>query len=364
MFPTKFINNAKISNVHHNAIYFQSAMSNDEIVEMLLDKGIEAFITPDKAANIYDPPGYSDKRILSLVTRINAGCCSFSKTKDVFFLYPITLEELKNVGLNEEDLVEWLHYLNSMEAGFNYLYFGKQPYPKAFHVQMTGSDKIFIERRNSKDVFWVGVPSVDKSDSQNKPYLHWIALRYLINTTVSNNSVGLIGKDCKRLAYYNIPRITMFFHKEFKLPKLRAFLYAHIANPFYSYYSLAFSDYMGYKSGSIDFARAGQQAPCVHVTREQFKAIFDASNGLSMNPLLTQMVYDGQEAFKKIRNLKNLAAPYDFEKLFQLFEAGKYQEFVNEIKESYKTVESNITRGKTVIKSKRRKINEKKVLAK
>lgn len=351
MFSKSFKVDHKNTRNGHNAIYFETKLSNEEIIKKLNEMGIADFVKPDKEASGYNNPTYNDKRIEGVYyTAIFAGCCSFSKRPQSWYLYPISEHALKNTGLDEQDLIEWIHFLNATEAGFEYLYFGEQALPTAYASRLNEVGGSEYNKCAKSKQYWVAVPP-HLEDNRNLQYLHWIALRYLINTTCSTSSY-----ECgnHRLPYYMIPRATMMFNKEYGIPKLRAFLYAHLTASYYSYYGLAYTDQYNtevYK-------------PCVHITRTQFKELIkNATVNGTMNELLTSNNYNNNSANKKIVGLKNLDAPYNLVTLHNLFAKGDYEGFLDHIKESYKTVESNIARGKMKITSKRKLNAGKKVVA-
>ena len=129
-------------------------------------------------------------------------------------------------------------------------------------------------------------------------------------------------------------------HEDFGVPKHRAFLYAHLANPFYSGYGLAFTDYMGvtFKNPygtDIDYNKS-QPAPCVNLTADQFKKLWNNSVSPNMNSLLTHLNHGAFTGNTKVEGLKNLNAPYDCMKLYALFDAGDYKGFIQCIEDSYK----------------------------
>lgn len=340
MFPEIFKRATQHSKTFFRAIYFGSGKSNDQIVELINNMGFDKFLDPDTAGG-----KYHDARITGEVYyQDHAECCAFTKTRDVFYLFPIHKEELANVGLDEQDLLYWINKLNGMEVGFQYLYFGEKYTPK--RTKPGGSYNWFgaySQRLSTEKFYWVGVPKLGYRN-QNKPYLHWVALRYLISTQVSDNNVRLVGKDIplqNRLAYYHIPRATVMFHEKFGLPFLKAFLYAHLTSPYYCGNSLAYTDYMGVNMGMGRDYRDSAQAPCVNVTEKQFKELWDSA-GESLNSMLIQTEFlknwSYKDSIKKV-GLKHLAAPYDHEKLYTLFSKGLYQDFINEIENSYKVYE-------------------------
>lgn len=300
--------------------------------------GFDAFLKPDMYGR------YADGRITGDLQYItHADCCAFTKTRDCFYLFPIHKEELASVGLNEQDLLYWINKLNGTEVGFQYLYFGERKTPERTRPG-AGFDWFDDHGRLPDDNFyWVGVPKLGYRN-HNKPYLHWVALRYLISTQISENNIDSVGENLgyrDRLAYYHIPRATVLFHEKYNIPFLTAFLYAHITNPYYCGNSLAYTDYMGINMGGTRDFRETAQAPCVKITNEQFKETWDATNE-TLNSMLTQREFKGSLSAKdqiKKTGLKHLAAPYDHEKLYMLFNKGLYQDFINEIENSYKVYE-------------------------
>lgn len=339
MFPREFSNSVKNDKIYHRAIYFQTGKSNDDTIKSIMEKGISDFLATDT------PYGYADKRIHDdgLQYYGKAECCAFTKTPNVFYLFPIHKDELANTGLDEQDLLYWINKLNGEEVGFKYVYFGEQrtPYKTRAGARLDWMTSHTL-RLSSEDFYWVGVPKLGVK--VNKPYLHWVALRYLVST--ENSGTGLanyLGKGKLRLQYYNIPRVTVMLHEDFGVPFLKAFLYAHIANPFKSGNGLAYTDYMGIKINDMNDYSKTYQAPCVNVTNEQFAFLWD-NCGDTLNIMLTQYDFDTRHKSRSgdLKGLKHLKAPYDHEKLYQLFYDKQYQEFINEIENSYKEYEEKV----------------------
>lgn len=330
------------SKSHHRAFYFSSPDSNQNITNLILAKGVTAFIQPDGVTYNGDLR-YDDGRVRSAQFVTHADCCAFTRTPNVFYLFPIHKDDLKNVGLDEQDLIYWINKLNESGAGFEYLYFGEHETPKI--TAINGMYDWFYEHNyylRDTNFYWVGVPKLGYKI--NRPYLHWVMLRYLISTEYSNQHSNYLGPKIPRLAYFNIPRITVMLHKEFGLPFFKALLYAHLANPFKSGNGLAYTDYMGINCGySYDF-RETYQAPCVNVTPEQFKWLWENS-GDQLNQLLTRSFYTSVSYGRKPENMAGLTkldAPYDCNVLYKLFHEGKYQDFINEIENSYKKHEEKV----------------------
>lgn len=357
MFSRKFANDATNAIHHHRAIHFlpNQGTTNEEIIKQIQKQGIAKYCQPDSFDSKYQAHIFNDGRFAQYSFKIQtfAGCCSFTKTAGNFYLFPIHKTDLASVGLVEEDLLLWIKKFNDLKVGFNYLYFGEQPAP-----EVTGMKEVsnwMAPHYNSKEeniFYWVGVPVVDPN-SRLIPYLHWVTLRYLWNARQSgNNSYRIFGasSDKEMLGYYNIPRVTMMFHEDYKVPFLKAFLYAHIVHPWCFGNSLAYSDYMGL-SGMLDqgngrdpvpydYKKSLYQAPCVDLKRSQFKELWANYPG-GLNTMLTEhgvTVMSKSELITTTTKavVGDLAAPYDPRLLHTLFDEGKYDEVIKHIKDSYK----------------------------
>jgi hypothetical protein len=343
MFPTSFSNDAKIQITNHRGIMFNSDFSYDTVLSRLnKPDGINSFLKrDDTGSNVYGPL-YKDNRINGNYTAYTAaGCCAFTKNHTMWYLYPIHEEELTNVGLDEQDLIKWINYLNNLKVGFKYLYLGEQSIGIA---QANFMDRYSLRPTNK--FYWVAKApegTINDNINPNIPYLHWIMLRYLFNGQVTPEQHNLLKPKLK-LAYYNIPRITMYFHEKLGLSALKSLLYALVTSNYYSGYGIAYTDYMGqkgisktqYGDGQVARDYTAQQAPCLRFTREQFKQVWHnrCTTG-NMNSMLTQRNFTGENA--KIKGLKDMEAPYvkDIHALYDLFAEGKYVEFVKAIDKSY-----------------------------
>ena len=369
MFPTKFANDQKINISSHNAVSFYTNLSNKEVTKRLL-KSVSEFLTQDVIPKGYGSTekAFKDERIVGVAHYYSSqSCCAFTKDPAKWFLFPIHRNELNNVGLVEDDLIVWLKFLKDMKVGFKYLYLGEQEYnvKKSTNYPVWTHDK---ERASDNTFYWVAIPKFSENTLERIPYLHWICLRYLFGTMTSTACLeGLKPKI--RLSYHNIPRITMFFHEKYRFTKLKSFLYAHLANPFFSGYGIAFTDYMGVKYKSlymhdVDHSK-NYQAPCVDITTQQFKELLTLpSNSNLMNSVLTKISYDTSKDVRNIPGLKNLDAPYNCHKLYELFDSEDYDGFIEHIRSSYgySTSEKPAKSKKiTSVKTRSRKKNVKKV---
>lgn len=347
MFPRKFVKDHKFDVTNHNAIVFHTEQKKADIIDKIMKMGIASFVTPDNPqAGAYGNQ-FKDSRISGLPQYIaSAGCCAFTKNAAQWYLFPIHSKELANVGLVEDDLVEWITFLNSMRVGFEYLYFGQQPAPTTDVVPSNWRNST---RGNDGIYYWVGMPAFGANALPAKPYLHWICLRYMFNTQVSTMNQSF--DKVRRLNYYHIPRITMFLHQEHKLTKVKAFLYAHLASPFYSGYGLCYSDYMLTDTEWASQNRTKEQIDTNHSVYDvfvnlrvpEFKALWAIRtyNG-AMNTMLTQSNYAGNDTLRKaLPKLKDMKSSYVARDLYQLFADGKYEEFIKTIKDSYKSKVKN-----------------------
>lgn len=355
MFPTAFKNDAKQILTTHKAITFHTELSEKSILSLLQKNGIEWFITKDlKQKSSYDP-GYKNNRITGEPQYVpNAGCCSFVKDPNKWYLFPIHENELANVGLKEEDLMAWINFLNRSRAGFKYYYFGEQTISYDFEAG-TGNKRSWRTAGDKPNTYyWVAYPKFGEDINRNVPYFHWICLRYLFNTTQATNSLGNNWWEKGDLAYYNIPRIAMYLHEKLGLRRLKALLYAHYASNFYSGYGLGFTDYGGlkFKSGTgvyshdVDYSQV--YTPCVNLTASQFKTIWNTpSSDGTMNYMFTKKNFDTVK--KKVPELKHLDGLYmpDF---WPIFRKGDYAGFVKAIDNFYKSKGSNrVTKKKKAV---------------
>lgn len=343
MFPTKFANDAQYPITTHQSIHFLSAWPKKRVVDFVKKEGIAKFVTADviPQPESYQPPVYHEGRIIgapAIVSR--SGCCSFTKDPKRWYFFPIHRNELSNVGIVEDDLIAWLKFLNDMRVGFKYLYFGR-------HESIPSTEKLWvlkqstyaneIERITDNTFYWVAVSPTEGGHSLI-PYLHWICLRYLINSYTSNNMINEL-KAGTRLAYYNIPRIAMFLHEHVGVPKLKAFLYAHVAHPFYCGYGLAFTDYMGQPSGyniqDKNYYIQTYPAPCVNLTATEFRKIWAAgSANSSMNLMLTES--NVSHLVNKNTGITALPGYNKPNEGYALFNAGKYKEYVKYVDDFYR----------------------------
>jgi hypothetical protein len=345
MFPRVFKNDAKHTLNSHYAVVFNIFESSKNTISKIKKMGITAFLEPDRidldSYNRTIRIHYDDRRMINAAFLREQGCCAFTRNSSYFYLFPIHKNELANTGITEQELIQWIEFLNGMRVGFKYSYFGEAEGPtitaEATILNSTNRHcwSNFRSEWRGRDnrYYWIGVEKFG-SETILKPYLHWVCLRYLINSTTSSfNCSGM--KSTSRLAYYNIPRIAMFFREEMKLTKLKSFLYAHVASQFNSGNSFAFSDIMG-----LDKLNPSYQAPCLNVTSKQFQEIWSENNG-SLNYTLTKHFYDGSERIRAIEGLKNLDAPYDPNLIHELFDKGDYEGFVKHIEDSYKKLNEN-----------------------
>jgi hypothetical protein len=351
MFSRKIGNDHKENVLSHNAVFFQTQLPNKKIVKLLCEKGVAGFLHQDVEGDMNDNSNwnkqfYKDGRITGAPSYKNrSSCCSFTKGNGLWYLFPIHKDALANVGLTEEDLVKWISYLNSMRVGFKYLYLGLQDGNEYMQNNWVNSRKDYCYTTNQ--AYWVAVPKFDDNNFR-LPYIHWIALRYLINTNISsvnfiydsvkNKNVTTLGEK-ERFSYYNIPRITIMLNEDYGLPKLKAFLYAHLANPFFSYYGLFYSDY----------PNITLRKPDVGLNNKEFKDMwhYDRSSSV-LNDMLTQS--NDTAALNVIG--RKFSAPYDGFHLFKLVDAGDWKSFIKHIQTSYnkKGKKSKITKKKTNVK--------------
>jgi hypothetical protein len=333
-FSRKFANDAISAATYHRSIYFtpSEGTTNEQIIKKIQEVGIASFCQPDYW-NVDGYAVFNDNRFPIGQFKIiqNASCCAFTRNAGYFYLFPIHREEL------------WIKKFNDQKVGFEYLYFGEQAAPACTNVgepHQWFSNYPSTHRNNI--FYWVGVPVFDQVNIL-KPYLHWVALRYLWNGLVSGTNRTVVLPNAPRLAYYNIPRVTMMLHEDYKMSFLKAFLYAHAAHPWNYGNSMCFSDYMGVSGnnrdiGDYNFKASGLTGPCLNITKARFRALWEAYGkkyNVKLNEMLTQnaMKYLGGADLKGLTSLKQA---YDGHKVLELFSKGDYAGFIKEIKDSYK----------------------------
>jgi hypothetical protein len=341
MFSRNFTRDHKREKVNHNAISFMSNLPKEEIIQKLVAMGVESFINPDSVrttANMYDMnfKPYNDNRIVGNVTfHSNSQCCSFTRNSQRWFIFPIHNNYLDNTGFDADDMLKWIKFLNDMNAGFEYRYLGYQ------EATLGGGISNSFRENNSSEgrsFHWVLVPASGANVHFKKTYLHWIFLRYMINTTHSLQNMhaytnaSIMGEKM-RLPYYCIPRIAMMFHEDYNVSRFKSLLYAHLANPFYYYYGFIPSDLIT-DNASIHKAD-------VSIKAKEFKQLLceDASTGAN-SMLSVERV--SSENFKKMIG-RWPEAPYNHIELFKLFDAGDYKGFIKHIKDSYKALKAKGT---------------------
>lgn len=338
MFPRKFKNDQKQELTSHHSITFTTDLSEKKLVASLIEKGVADFISFDNpyvtgtwgAKDFKGKKPYKDNRITGEPSiRTNVGCNSHMKNQNLNTLFPIHKKQLENLGYTEENIIEWINFLNGMRVGLKFYYLGEQAAPKM--VETEWRNKCLVD---SNDYYWVFLPSHSEDGHWKRVYLQWVALRYLINTTTS--SVSMNGLKLK-LGYFNIPRITMMLHEDFKISKIKAFLYAQLANPFYSYWGMNYSDSIN-PLNHFD----------VSVKATEMKKLLTEKNvSVSMNMMLC--IGNTSPAVEKILGRK-LKATYEISKLFFLFQKGEYANFVKEIKKCYRLEKKTTTRRKLAVK--------------
>jgi hypothetical protein len=346
MFSRKFVNDHKEAVIAHNAIYFGSRLTNKQVIEKILKEGLLNFIKEDNANPSWGQSFYNDNRIdgkLQYATQ--AACCAFTKTDKNFYIFPIHEEQLKNVGLNGDDLLKWLNFLNTAKIGLKYYYLGHFAGNDYMHTIWRGKNKHPIHSTvPTNEYHWVMIPRAQENfnDTSNTlykvPYFGWIALRWLINTFISNqgNNPGENIPTRQRLAYYNLPRIAMMLHEDFGLTKLRSILYANAMHPFYYYYSLCYSDRL-FVNEEFKFD--------VSVKAAQFKGLLRLNTwDGSMNSMLTAQNVRQRANVREV--LPEVRTPYNWRMLHENFLAGKYEDCVNHIKQAYKITKPTKTKVK------------------
>lgn len=313
MFPRNFKNDAKMKICNHNAIQFTTTLSKQKVVAAIKSKGIAAFVTPDKV-NTFGAV-YEDKRISTTPTyQRNAGCCSFTKDPSFWYLYPIHKAELANVGLTEQDIINWLKYLNDLRVGFKYLYFGEQEGGNKANETWRIGTSSNTERYPNNTYYWIGVQSFPTSTSKNIPYLHWIYLRYLINGTTSSN----VSSGTYHHAYYNIPRVIMYMVEKLGMKPFKAFMYSLAVGAWYCGYGLAYSDY--------DISNT---VPDLDITAAQFKIIWQNCSGY-VNHMLTT-----QQSVPIGVNKKAFEPKHDPTFCWNLYNKGQIKEIVKYLDKCY-----------------------------
>jgi len=339
MFDRKFYDNYKVNVTYHNALQFMSGLSKKKVIQLLLSKGIESFITPDNVT-INRMSGdrveeYSDNRIVgNMLVRINSQCCSFSKSPGYYYLYPIHETELNNTGFTGDDLVEWIKWLNDANMGYEYYYLGVQDNITEFDNRLQGTHTI-MKGNNDNSFHWVLVPAFGDNASAKIPYLHWISLRWMINTTVRE------PKSVVK-SYPNIVRAAKMFNEDYGISKIRSLFYANIAAPYYSYYSIFHSDNM---------YSMPDNKPDVHINSATFKKLLNCSATNMNNTMVVSQMYS--LVFKNL-GVSKLMAPYDVSILHNLFAKGDYEGFISHIRKSYLLIK----RKKNVRKTKKQPINK------
>jgi hypothetical protein len=192
MFSRKIANDHTHALTCHNAVHFNTELPQKQVTELLLKMGVAAFLTPDDPEEYkkFNGKPYKDSRIQGAPSfRNRAGCCAFTKDPNQWYLFPIHADALANTGLTEEDLVYWIKFLNDMRVGFKYLYLGAQEGNARCQEAWVQRGTSFCFSTNT--AYWVAVPKFAVNTDAKKPYLHWIALRYLINTSASASNMIL-----------------------------------------------------------------------------------------------------------------------------------------------------------------------------
>jgi hypothetical protein len=335
MFARKYTSDAPRQLQGHHAVMFNTEMKQTDVVKLLKKMGVAKFTQPDKGGlGGYDStPVYKDDRIVGRPSYQNgAVCCSFTKNSTQWYLFPIHRDQLANTGLTEDDLIYWIKFLNDMKVGFKYLYLGEQEGNKHMSdIWKPGRDNGHMVTSNT--YYWVVVPKFAAQASFRKAYLHWVALRYLINTTISSDgsSYGTTRP------YYILPRVAVMLHEDLGLSKLRAFLYAHLSFAYKEYYSLCHSDTM--------YNTAANRKPDVSVSPTEFRKLW-AING-PLNAMLACYVTDradpyngGADAVK----IKKFAATYNTNVLFDLAAKNDWKGFVQHIEKSYRALRTKKTK--------------------
>lgn len=314
-----------------NVMRFQSSLTGPEIVKMVKEKGICEFLTPDKTTGYTHE--YSDRRIVGgVAVHPNASCCAFTKDMGHHFVYLFTDSMLTRSKLELADVQEWLNKLN--EHGFDYTYLGAAPPAKPMTVNSIKGDKFHY------------ILSPRKPSNPHQQYGSWIAFRELfLESTLQDFARRTMkhGKDHFEYTQNNIPHITMMFHRDFKVPFFRAWMYAHICGPNYSGLGFMFSDTMQLKHTdtkepfrSFDFSHS-QMLPYVNMDSTLFHKML-AESKTNMNNSFSP------------NNLNTLGAKiatkyhvYDFLKVWQLFVDKQYQTLIDYLNDFYEVPEKDRT---------------------
>lgn len=323
MFPKIFKNDTKVQILSHQSVNFLSTLTKETVIKRLKKEGIAAFTTPDIVTTYGDP--WKDSRITGNITiTTGAGCCSFTKNPERWYLFPISRLELAAVGLVEDDLVRWIKYLNDLKIGFGYLYFGEQPASDDTFKTWTGKKPSISSfgvnedrySRKENNYFWVCVPRWPIGTNRNVPYLHWIYLRYLINSTRTQNHD--LAASTEKLEYYNIPRLIFSLIDDYGLEPFRAFMYCIAMSPWYSGYGLAYSDYPDYPDD-----RTENLHPDIGVSAAKFKKTWFTCLPLdgSMNNMLSARNNNHPQLLDKNGKSLVFTAKHESYKCFELFKA-------------------------------------------
>jgi hypothetical protein len=286
MFPEKIAKISGYGKGSHNAVLFSTTLSSTNIIRKIRKMGIANFLTLD-SGNMYDysTKVYNDRRIDGIPQTVNNGtCCSFTKPNR-WYLFPFHPTELAAVGLTEDNLIEYITFLNSLKCGFEYLYFGLQEGGEFVDHMITRHHSSYA---GNGEYFWVGVKqktnSVRNGYANQYHYAHWIHLRYLINSTQYGSNDN---------PYYLFPRIMFHLNKTKKLPKWQAFMFAYAATQWYGYYCLV-------DGGSSAYV------PDLGLKPSEFKALLNhKGDNRTMNYMLTSSNPDAKKAIGFIPQAKH-----------------------------------------------------------
>lgn len=254
MFPKVFENISNYNKTAHKALSFATTLSKTKVLNLIKKMGLDKFLTQDHYSTIsdYDYSSiptkklYKNDRIAGIVQAHNAQCCSFTKDSSKWFLFPFTEDELKRTGVSLDDALNYIKRLNDLKVGFKYLYLGYSSIGKpAGPISMTGVN-----------AHWFAVPKGANGTKYHYMYLHWIFLRFLVN---SYSTSGVIPS----LPYYNFPRIFMYLIEDLGVNPWKAFLYTQAASGWAPYYSMCYSD----NTTAINI-------PDLGISSKQFKAIW------------------------------------------------------------------------------------------
>lgn len=304
MFPKVFETISGYNKTVHKALSFATTLTKTKVVNLIKKIGLEKFLTQDYYGPIYDYSAsntkkyWNDDRISGAVLGHNAQCCSFVKTSDKWFLFPFTEAEFKQVGISLDDALSYIKKLNDLKVGFKYLYLGYSSVGK-------GGTIISMEKDNAH---WFAVPKPASGTKYHYMYLHWIFLRYLVNSYQTG------GQNVPGIPYYNFPRIFMYLIEDLGVIPWKAFMYTQAAAGWASYYSMCYTDYA-----------TSPNIPDLGITAKQFKEIWKAGCS-NMNSLLTSNnnmlpIIDGKRLIMNGR--------HDPTQSTKLVRAGKMQEFVD-----------------------------------